>query len=106
MAHYFEIQTDRDIPHEFRKATKSQHKVLLPLVRKISKDSYESIGLNFLLQGHPVDANAFVGEVLRMEEIRLAREARREDQNRLRKSKPLSEVVKNRKNLGPFWESI
>lgn len=74
MAHYFEIHTDRAIRDEFRKVRKDKHQMLLPLARKITEGHYEAIDLNFFIDGYQVDANAFAGEVLRMEDARIAKQ--------------------------------
>lgn len=76
MSHYFEIKTDRVILDEFRKVRKNKYAMLLPLARKILDDNYDSVGLNFFIDGHPVNANAFAGEVLRMEDARVAKQER------------------------------
>jgi hypothetical protein len=68
MAHYFEIKTHRVIPNEFRKVRKDKHMTLVPLARKIANGNYEAIDLQFFIDGYQVDANAFAGEVLRMED--------------------------------------
>jgi hypothetical protein len=74
MAHYFEIKTDRVILDEFRKVRKNKYAMLLPLARKIADGNYDSVDLNFFIDGHPVDANAFAGEILRMEDARVAKQ--------------------------------
>jgi hypothetical protein len=74
MAHYFEIKTDRAIRDEFRKVRKNKYNMLLPIARKIANGNYEAIDLEFFIDGHPVDANAFAGEVLRMEDARVAKQ--------------------------------
>ena len=74
MAHYFEIKTDRVILDEFRKVRKNKYKMLLPLARKIAGDNYDIVDLQFFVDGYLVDANAFAGEVLRMEDARIAKQ--------------------------------
>ena len=74
MAHYFEIQTDRVILDEFRKVRKNKYAMLLPLARKIADGNYDSVDLNFFIDGNLVDAKAFSGEVLRMEDDRIAKQ--------------------------------
>ena len=76
MSHYFEIKTDRVILDEFRKVRKNKYAMLLPLARKIAGGNYDSVDLNFFIDGNPVDANAFAGEILRMEDARVAKQER------------------------------
>jgi len=76
MSHYFEIKTDRVILDEFRKVRKNKYAMLLPLARKIADGNYDSVDLNFFIDGNPVDANAFAGEILRMEDARVAKQER------------------------------
>jgi len=74
MAHYFEIKTDRVILDELRKVRKNKYAMLLPLARKIADGNYDSVDLSFFIEGHSVDANEFAGEVLRMEDARIAKQ--------------------------------
>jgi len=74
MAHYFEIKTDRVIRDELRKVRKNKYAMLLPLARKIAGDNYDIVDLQFFVDGYPVNASAFAGEVLRMEDARIAKQ--------------------------------
>lgn len=76
MAHYFEIKTDRVIRDELRKVRKNKYAMLLPLARKIEGDNYDICDLQFFVNGYAVDANAFAGEVLRMEDARIEKQER------------------------------
>lgn len=74
MSHYFEIHTNRKIENKLRKVRKDRHQILLPLAQKITDGHYDVIDLNFFIDGYQVDANAFAGEVFRMEDARIAKE--------------------------------